>query len=218
MTTPNQEGQGGSTPPPKKWAGKYDTPEQLEEAYKGSAKVFQENQELKSKVESMTKVPDQYVPPEHVKLSDQRKAYLDRAAKKAGLNQDHYNKMAEELHADELAQSNQFEERKKAIGQEKINLIEDYVKKNYPEKLHKTMFNEIIKDDEAMTQAMSDRDKRLNSKVPGVDQAGAGFEPKYDGQAEVLKAREALRKNPSEANKKRYIDISRQVGEARFKK
>jgi len=206
------------TTPPKKWGGKYDTPEQLEEAYNETGKVHRENQELKSKYESMTKVPDQYTAPEHVKLSDHRKALIDRAAKKAGLNQEHYAKFAEEVYADEVAQNNQLEDRKKQIGQEKINVVQDYVKKNFPEKLQTTVFNEIIKDDEAMTQAMKDRDARLNSRVPGVDQAGAGFEPKYDGQAEVLKAREALRKNPSEANKKKYIDISRQVGEVRFKK
>lgn len=217
MSETPQAGQEGGTPP-KKWAGKFETPEALEEAYNNTAKVHQENVELKGKYEALTKVPEKYTLPEAVKISSKEQAILERAAKKVGLNQEYFSKMAEEFHAEENAQMQAMADRRKAIGEEKVNVLHDYVKKFYPERVQDTLFRELIKDDEAMKQAMIDRDKRLNSRAPGIEGAGAGFQEKYDGQAELLKAREAYTKNPSQKNKDRYIDMARQIGEVRFKK
>lgn len=209
----------GTTSTAKKWAGKFDTPEALEEAYNTSGKIHRENQELKDKYDSLTKVPEKYTLPETVKVTIREQALLDRAARKAGLNQEHYSKIVEEFHAEENSHMQALADRRKALGEEKINVIHDYVKKFYPAKLQDVMFNEIIKDDEAMSQAMSDRDKRLNSNVPGVDRGTTGGrEEKYDGQAEMLKIRDEFQKHPTQKNKERYIAIQAQLGEARYGK
>ena len=139
---------------PKKWAGKFDTPEALEEAYNTTGKVHQDNVELRKKYDDLTKVPEAYTLPETIKVTVKEQALLDRAARKAGLNQDHYSKMVEEFHAEENTKMQALADRRKALGEEKVNVIHDYVKKFYPAKLQDVMFNEIIKDDDAMKQAM----------------------------------------------------------------
>lgn len=218
MTGTAASGEGAPATPPKKWAGKFETPEALEEAYNNTAKVHQENVDLKGKYESLTKVPERYSLPPEIKVSARETAILERAAKKAGLNQDHFTKMVEEFHIEENSKMQAIADRRKLIGEEKVNVVHDYVKKFYPEKVQDVLFNEIIKDDETMRQAMSDRDKRLNSQTPGINAGSTAIQERYDGQAELLKRREAFTKNPSQKNKDAYIDMARQIGEVRFKK
>ena len=67
-----------------------------------------------------------------------------------------------------------------------------------------------------MKQAMEDRDKRLNSRVPGVDHGTTSGGERYDGQAELLKARAEAHKNPTEKNRKKYIDMAAEIGAVRY--
>lgn len=209
---------------PKKWVGgKYASPEEMEVAIQTKdqeyVKLNEQHVQLKEKHETLTKVPAAYELPPEVELSPREKAVIERAAKNAGLTQDHFTKVAQEFHADEVSRRQSYEERRKELGDEKLNVISDYVKKNYPEKVQEVVFNEIIKDDEAMTQAMNDRDKRLNSSAPGMNTGSTNVPPsKFDGQAELIKARDEWYKNPTQANKDKYIDVARQVGEERYKK
>lgn len=171
-----------STPPPvKKWAGKFDTPEALEEAYNNTAKVYQENQELKTKHEESTK-----------KLQS--------------------------IEENEQKRRNSFEERKKVLGDDKINILHDYTKKFLPEKLQEVALNKLIEDEEAMNQALKDRDNRLNSKAPGMNSGSTSTPERYDGQKDLLAAREEHRRHPTQKNREKYIDLCRQIGEERFKK
>ena len=68
-----------------------------------------------------------------------------------------------------------------------------------------------------MDDALKHRDSLLNSKVPGIDQAGNSAQRTYDGQKEVAKAAEEYRKHPTQANRDRYINIAAEVGNERFK-
>lgn len=201
---------------PRKWAGKFDSPEALEEAYKNTAKVYQENQEIKEKYQSLIKVPDTYSLPEDLILNAREREIIERAAKGAGLNQDHYVKIVQEFHADELAKKKALEERRKVVGEEKINVLHDYVQKFIPEKIREVVFNKLLEDDAAMSDAMNDRDKRLNSQAPGMNGASTSRPSRYDGEKELIAAREEYRKYPNEKNRKRYIDMASEVGANRF--
>lgn len=221
---PTPTGATGEPTAPKKWVGgKYASPEEMEVAIQTKdqeyVKLNEQHSQIKEKYDSLTRVLDSYQIPENFQLSASERAILDRAAKKAGLTQDHYSKVVEEFHAEEVTRQQAYEDRRKQLGEEKLNVVSDYVKKFYPEKVQNVVFNEIIKDDEAMTQAMNDRDKRLNSSAPGMDAGSTNVPPpKYDGQGELLKARDEWYKNPTQANKDKYIEMARQVGETRYKK
>jgi hypothetical protein len=200
---------------PKLWAGKYKSPEDLEVAYKNVAGTFEENRELKSKIESYSKAPDDYVIPSDITLRDQELVEIKQMAKNAGLTQDHFEKMTRDMHGKIQGQLNAFQEAKQSLGEEKLNVLTDYVKRTYPESLHETVLNKLIKDKTAMSDALNHRDKLLNSQTPGISSGSTTIPQRYDGEAELQKIANEYRKRPTEATKAKYIDIARQVGEAR---
>ena len=75
------------------YAGKFKTVEELEAGYNNSAKVFQENEEVKRRLEESTKVPDDYQTPSDVQLHDNDIAQLKNAAKSSGLTQAQFDKL-----------------------------------------------------------------------------------------------------------------------------
>lgn len=203
---------------PKLWAGKYKTPEALEEAYKNSSKVFNENADLKKQLESATKAPDDYTVPEGIGLREHEIKEIKQIAKEAGLNQNHFSKMAKQMDEKIISSKKSLEDARTSLGEEKLNVLTDYVKKNYPETLQDTILTKLIKDQNAMNDALKHRDKILNSSVPGMGK-GAGTGPdKYDGQSDLIKASNDYRKNPTPLNKQRYIKLSSEVGHARYDK
>ena len=110
-----------------------------------------------------------------------------------------------------------LETAKSELGQDKLTIITDHIKKNYPESVQQAVLNQVIKDKTAMSDILKERDSRLNSQVPGMDRANQGSPTKYDGEKELKEAAEAFRRNPSQKTKDRYIDVARQVGEERYK-
>jgi len=200
---------------PRLWAGKYKSPEDLEVAYKNVAGTFEENRELKSKIAIYTTAPDDYVVPADITLRDNELVEIKAMAKNAGLTQDHFERMAKDMHGKIQSQLHNFQEAKTALGEERVNVLTDYVKKNYPESLQDTVLNKLIKDKNAMSDALNHRDKLLNSQAPGMSSASTSIPQKYDGENELRNIANEYRKRPTEANKAKYIDVARQVGEAR---
>ena len=140
---------------PKLWAGKYKTPEELEEGYKNSLPVFNENKELKSKLEKFS-VPETYNVPDDIKLRAGDIAEIKALAKNAEMNQAQFEKTAREMQARIQSQLESAEQAKQAIGVEKMNLLNDYVAKNYPKSLHETVLNKLIKDKDAMADVLNE--------------------------------------------------------------
>jgi len=199
---------------PKLWAGKYKSPEELETAYGHAVNAIREVSELKKQMI----VPDDYSIPSDIALREVEAIEMKSMAKNAGLNQDHFEKMARDMHTRIQNNLTSFEESKKSLGEENLNVVTDYVKRTYPESLHDTVLTKLIKDKNAMSDAMRHRDQLLNSQVPGMSQGSTAAPPKsYDGKLELEKAAIEYRKRPTETNKEKYIDIARQVSEARKK-
>lgn len=207
---------------PKLWAGKYKTPEELEAALIGKdkeyGKLYTEHGEIKKKYEEISSIPEQYEIPSDIALRESELSEIRAIAKNAGLTQAQFDRTAREMQARIQSNIEVLERRKKDIGDENLTILNDYVKKYYPENLQQAVLNQIIKDKNAMNDALKDRESRLNSSVPGMDRASTSGTPvRYDGEKELEKAHNEYHKRPTEANKKRYIELAAEVGAERYK-
>ncbi len=63
---------------------------------------------------------------------------------------------------------------------------------------------------------MSDRDQILNSQVPGLNNQRANFSDTYEGKTELINSAKEYEKNPTEKNRKRYINLAKEVAAARI--
>lgn len=211
MTTDNEtkkEGEG-NTPPPKKYAGKFDSVEELETGYKNSAKIFDENTQLKSRVEELTKVPETYLAPKDLEIDPNRLPELQARAREAGMTQTQYEKF---LHSDKArveSHKSNFETAKKALGDEKINLLTDYAKKNYPAELVDTMVKTFIQDETARNAALAHREALLKNQVPGMNKTPAtGYTITQEDVDKAYKAKEA---NPANMKARtHYLNLIKQ--------
>lgn len=208
---------GTSSSEPKLWAGKYKSVEDLEEAYKSSAKVFQENAQLRTQLEGFTKVPEDYQVPESITLRAGEIAEIKSLAKNSSLTQAQFLKIAEQMDSRVKHQMSSYEKSKQDLGEKTINILNDYVIKNYPEKLHETVLSKLIKDKDAMSDAMKHREGLLNSQVPGINKSVAGKRENYDGQNELLQLALKHQKTRNQHDKEKLIDVARQVAEARYR-
>lgn len=178
----------------KKYAGKFDTIEALEEGYKNAAKVYQSNEDLKRKVDELSMVPDDYRIPAGISDSDHI-TRLKGMARSGKLTQQQFEELAKKSDDDSRLQQENFERNKSALGEERLNVLKDYVNKNYPEEIHQIMLDKIIDDEKIRNGALKHRDKLLNTSVPGgghVPTTGSSSVSYED----VLKSREALMKSP----------------------
>lgn len=207
----------GSTEP-KLFAGKYKTVEELEEGYKAGLRVHLENKELKERYA----IPDDYTAPEGVSLRENELNEIKYIAKNSNLTQDQFEKTVKAMESRIKSQREAFDKARQEIGNERLVVIEDYVRKTYPESLQQSILNTAIKDKKAMDDIMKQRDRDLDSTVPGISVSGnrdaADAKPAgYDGQREVMEAAREYERNPSQANKDRYIRLATEVGNERFK-
>ncbi len=200
----------------KLYAGKYKSVEELEKAYKNSAGVFNENKILKEKLKNF-EAPENYNLPESICLPEQEIQGLQKIAKMAGLNQEQFNKTLNSMTEQQQHYQSQREDRKKFLG-DKLTIIEDYVTKTYPASLQSTILNTLIGDENAMSDALKHRDRLLNSQVPGLSSQRANLSDPYEGKNELLKVAKEYERDPSDKNRKRYINLASEVAEARFKK
>lgn len=201
---------------PKLWAGKYKTVEELENAYKNSARIYDENKELKAQVEKYTKVPDDYNIPDDIALREAEAKEIKLLAKRTGLTQDQCVNLAKEVHAKNIDVAQKFEEQKKALSEKDFGLLTDYVS-TYPEGVRDVVMSKLIRDKPAREQAMNARNEQLNSKVPGINSAGgSGGGERYDGEQELINVAREVERNPRDQKlKEKYIRIANEVGEAR---
>ncbi len=222
--TPPQDPSTSSTLPltgtePKLYAGKYKSIEDLEEAYKASEKFIGENTTLKKELERQTSVPDDYEVNGEIVLRDAEVAELKAIAKNAGLNQEQFLKTALEMQSRISHQLTSFEQAKQDLGEANLNLLNDYVVKNYPERLREVVLTKLIKDKDAMTDALKHRDTILNTQAPGMDKGTTDKPQKFDGEKDLKEAAQEYHKNPKDHKaRERYINLARETGEARFKK
>ncbi|WP_010597626.1 hypothetical protein [Rickettsiella massiliensis] len=135
----------------------------------------------------------------------------------AGLNQEQFNKTLNSMTEQQQHYQSQREDRKKFLG-DKLTIIEDYVTKTYPASLQSTILNTLIGDENAMSDALKHRDQLLNSQVPGLSSQRANLSDPYEGKNELLKVAKEYERDPSDKNRKRYINLASEVAEARFKK
>lgn len=203
---------------PKLYAGKYKSVDELEKAYNHSATAIREAKETASKLADQYKVPDTYETPADVSMRDSEIESIRTIAKKAGLTQNQFHETAREMQSRIKAEIDAVESAKASIGNEKLTILNDYVDRFYPESLRPTVLNKIIKDGNAMSDALKHRDSILNSSAPGMDKGSTGAsETRYDGQSELIKAAAQYNKTKNSADKERYIKLAAEVGNERFK-
>jgi hypothetical protein len=205
-----------ATDPPKLYAGKYKSVEELEKAYKNSSTVFNENKTLQEKLKSFV-VPESYQLPESLSLPEQEIQGLVHTAKQVGLNQTQFDKTLLTLQEQQQQFQTQREERKKQLG-EQFKVVEDYVSKTYPTALHSTILNTLLGDENAMNDALKHRDQLLNTQVPGLSNQRASFSDPEDYKEELAKISNEYHQNPTEKNRQRYIKFANGAAEENAKK
>lgn len=199
----------------KLYAGKYNSVEELEKAYKNSAKVFNDNKALQERLKNY-EVPESYNLPD-VSLPETMLQEIEALAKATNLSQEQFNKTLFAMSEQQKQYETQLENKKKTLGN-KLTVIQDYVTKTYPAALHTTVLNTLIGNEKAMTEALKHRDQLLNSQVPGLSnqQVQHQSDP-YDAQQEMLKLAKEYEKSSTEKNKNRLINLAKEAAEMRVK-
>jgi len=203
------------------YAGKFKSVEELEKGYKESLSVHVKNKELEEKLSQMQTVPDSYNIPENSILDSKQLAELTEVAKNSKMSQEQFDAAINSLASNAKQQESQWETRKKLIGEQNINVLKKYVDENfstYDERFRSQMLNQIILDDATMEKAMEDREKRLNSSIPGINQTGNN--PPSDinaGRAEAQAlAQRAMAEPGNKENIKKLLNLCRDLGHARM--
>ncbi len=200
----------------KLYAGKFKTIEELEAGYNNAAKVYQENEDLKSKYSQVTTVPDDYQVPANVALHENDLASLKQSAKESGLTQAQFEKLAAKQESIARGKLEAFENAKKEVGADNLNLLQDFIGKAYPEKVQAAMLKEAIKNKEVRDSILAQRTAALNSSTPGVGRVSSN---NYNNVThdDVIKAREAMTKTRGKARveaQRRYIALAGQLAHA----
>ena len=161
-------------------------------------------------------MPDDYQVPGEVTLHDNDVAQLKAAAKNSGLTQAQFEKLALAQTQSVKAQVDAFENAKKEVGADNLNLLQDFLAKTYPEKVAERMLKEAIKDKDLRAQLLDQRTKLLNSSVPGSSKVSMGTynEVTHD---DVHKARELMMKSRGKARveaQKKYVALSSRLAHA----
>jgi hypothetical protein len=191
----------------KLYAGKFKTIEDLEEGYKNSLPTFQENENLKKRVDELSFIPDSYLNPSDIDIDQARISDIQARAREAGMTQQQYEKF---LRSDKsrLDQHKQrFEESKKELGDQTLNVLKDYVERNYPKELQDNMMNTFIGNKEARQAALRHRDQLLNNQVPGVSKMAPANSYRVTDE-DVNKAYLAKEKNKGDMKaRQHYMNI-----------
>lgn len=210
---------GSESEPPKLWANKFKTPEDLEKGYGEVVKMMIQSNEISKELELLKQIPEQYTIPETIKLTENELEDIKTISKNAGLNQFHFENIAKQMQDRNNMQLIAFENAKKEIGDENLQVLNGYVKSFYPESIHDHVMTKLIKDKTAMKDAMDHRDKLLNSSVPGLDKGSTRSPERYDGERELLEVAKIVHSNPRDIKaREKYIKLANEVGNARFSK
>jgi len=199
----------------KLYAGKFKTVEELEAGYKNSLPTFQENEQLKAKVAELGTIPDQYLNPADVELDQNRLTALQARAKAAGMTQAQYEKYVRNEKAVQEQGQQQFENLRKELGEQDLNLLKDYVNKNFPtytDSVKESFLNTLIVNKEARTAALNHRTQLLNNQVPGMNKTPAlGYAVTQEDIDKAYKAKNAQPNNLQLRNN--YINLLKARGE-----
>jgi hypothetical protein len=189
------------------YAGKFKTVGELEAGYKNSLPTFQENENLKKQLEQMTKVPEMYNTPADIALHESDLSAVQHEAKSSGLTQAQYEKLVRERNALSLSKHQSYEQAKKDLGADNLNMLQDFIKKTYPEKAAEVLLRQAIMNKELRESIFSQRSEMLNSSIPGTNRISV--DGKYNiTEKDVLKAREdmnSLRGRARVEARNRYI-------------
>ncbi len=198
----------------KLYAGKFKTVEDLEVGYKNAAAVYDENNNLKKKVEELSVVPDSYLNPNGIELESSRIESIQKRAKEAGMTQAQYNKFVANEQARLEGKKQGFEQAKKDMGEETLNILTDYVNKHYPKELGQEMLKTLVVNKEARQAALNHRDQLLNNQVPGMRSTPAvGYSVTDE---DVKKAYDQKEKTKSTRDISRYMNlVSQQAAQRR---
>lgn len=195
----------------KLYAGKFKTVEELEGGYKNAAVVYDENEKLKQKFEEATRVPDAYQTPADIGLDAAHLQDYQARAREAGLTQAQYDKFLANEKARMERGRQGFEQARKEVGEETLNVLQDYVKNNYPESLQDGVLKTLITNQKARAEALSHREQMLGDQVPGV---GKPAFTKYNQvtQEDVNKAAKAAHAAPSDMKaRQKYVNLCEQL-------
>ncbi len=200
----------------KLYAGKFKSVEELEAGYNNAAKVYQDNEDLKKRFDETTKVPDEYQVPTDVSLHDSDVAQLKITAKNSGLTQSQFEKLALAQTQSVQSKVESFENAKKEIGVDNLNLLQDFIGKAYPEKAGQALLKEAIKNKDVRDAILEQRTQALNSSIPGSSRVSTG---NYNAvtHADVHKQREVMMSSRGKARveaQKRYVSMSAQLAHA----
>lgn len=206
----------GTNPTDKLYAGKFKTVEELEAGYNNAAKVYQDNEDLKGKYDSATKVPDDYAIPQGVELHDNDVADIKKAAKESGLTQAQFDKLALAQNQTVKSKFESFENAKKEIGADNLNLLQDFISKTYPEKAGAVLLKEAIKNKELRDTLLDQRTKILDSTIPGSNKVNVS---NYNvvTHEDVKKARDVMMASRGRARveaQKKYVSLSSKLAHA----
>ena len=204
---------------PKLYAGKFKSVEDLEHGYKQNSGLYQRNKELEAELQKLRSVPDDYSVPKDVALRDSQLNELKMIAKRAGLSEEQFAGAAQALNDNASQQMADFSERKESLGEEKLNLLKGFVEKNFngfDDNFRETVFNQIIRDDKNMSDAMQQREQQLNSQVPGMS-GTAGVPSKSEQVSDANRECEDLgrlaRERPNDMRaREKFIAKCKEVG------
>lgn len=200
----------------KLYAGKFKTVEELEAGYNNAAKVYQDNEDLKTKYAESTKIPEDYAIPQGIELHENDVSQLKSTAKESGLTQAQFDKLAAAQNQSVKSKFESFENAKKEIGADNLNLLQDFINKSYPEKASAALLKEAIKNKEVRDAILEQRKQALDSSVPGTNKVSTGsynqvtHKDVHEARAEMMKCRGKARI----AAQKRYVDLSAKLAHA----
>jgi hypothetical protein len=139
-------------------------------------------------------------------LDTNRLADIQARAKEAGMTQAQYEKFVRSDKARLDKHKASFETMKKEVGEQTLNILSDYVSKNYPKELQDNMLNTFIVNKDARTAALNHRTQLLNNNIPGMNRPAA---PNYNvTQEDVDKAYVAKEKDPHNMKKREaYLNL-----------
>lgn len=205
---------------PQLYAGKFKSVDELEKAYKEGFGVHLKNKELESKIQEFTTPPDEYSIPENISLRDSKVSELKALAKTSGMTQDQFNNAARKINDDVQKNLSRYQEAMDKAGEDKINLVKGYLDKKlsaFDDDIKSNILTKVISNDKVMENIMSDREKDLNSNVPGINQtADQKIMRENDMKREKYEAGLKTMLDPRDkAARAKFINMCRDIGHAR---
>lgn len=190
----------------KKYAGKYETIEELEKAVKHSAKAYQEKQELEKQLEQY-KPPEQYQEPEDLRLeSDQIQQYKD-LAKSSNLNQQQFEEMIKRFDQQKRESQQTYQQKKEEMGENQFNALKDFIQEHYPASIQDKMLEEAVMNDQARQDLSQQRSQTLNNSEPGI--SSINTDNKTITKDDLNEAYKEYKKRPSNKTLKHYLDLAK---------